>query len=67
MSTYLLIMRSTDEANEALADVDFEELMNAMGQLNDELIRAGVLPAAEGLDTEGSSGVVVDSLATRRS
>ena len=56
---YMLIMRSTDEALEAFQDVDFDEVMNAMGKFNDELIRAGVLVAAEGLD-DASKGVVVD-------
>ena len=38
-----------------------------MGRFNDELIRAGVLLAAEGLD-DASEGVVVDySVASRRS
>ena len=57
---YMLIMRSTDEVNEAFADVDFTEIIDAMGQFNDELIRAGVLLAAEGLDPDPSQGVVVD-------
>ena len=56
---YMMIMRSTDESNEAFADIDFSEVMDAMGQYNDELITAGVLVAAEGLD-DASLGVVVD-------
>ena len=57
---YMLVLRSTDEAFEKFANIEFTEIMNAMGQFNDELIRAGVLLAAEGLDPEPSSGVVVD-------
>ena len=57
---YMLIMRATDEAYAKFADLDFTEVMNAMGKFNDELIRAGVLLAAEGLDPDPASGVVVD-------
>ncbi|GAB4589543.1 YciI family protein [Nocardia sp. IFM 10818] len=56
---YMLIFRATDEAMKAMQDIDFEEMLNAMGQFNDELMRAGVLLAAEGLD-DASEGVVVD-------
>lgn len=59
MTKYMLIMRATDEAWENFANVDFEEVINAMGEFNDELIRAGVLLAAEGL-ADPSEGVVVD-------
>jgi hypothetical protein len=57
---YMLIMRATDEAMEQFTDLDFTEIINAMGQFNDELRRAGVLLAAEGLDPDPSTGVVVD-------
>ncbi len=60
---YMLIMRGTDESVAAFQDVDFTEVMDAMGKFNDELIRAGVLVAAEGLD-DASTGVVVDYSAT---
>jgi hypothetical protein len=56
---YMLIMRTTDEANAAFQDVDFTEVMEAMGRYNDEMISAGVLVAAEGLD-DPELGVVVD-------
>jgi hypothetical protein len=59
MPKYMLIMRATDEAWAEFANIDFEEVMNAMGKFNDELIRAGVLLAAEGLE-DPSQGVVVD-------
>ena len=47
---YMLIMRATDEAYAAFADVDFDEILETMGRFNDEMISAGVLVAAEGLD-----------------
>ena len=56
---YMLIMRATDETWEAFKDVDFNEILTTMGKFNDELIKAGVLVAAEGLD-EAKDGVVVD-------
>ncbi len=56
---YMLIMRATDEAYAAFQDVDFDEVLETMGRFNDELISAGVLVAAEGLD-EAAQGVVVD-------
>ena len=56
---YMLIMRATDEAYAAMADVDMTEMIDLMGRFNDELIRAGVLLAAEGLE-DASEGVVVD-------
>jgi hypothetical protein len=56
---YMLIMRATDEAYAAFQDVDFDKVMEAMGRFNDEMISAGVLVAAEGLD-EAAQGVVVD-------
>ena len=57
---YMLIMRSTDETWAAFEDVDFEEVMVSMGRFNEEMIQAGVLLAAEGLDPDPASGVVVD-------
>jgi hypothetical protein len=56
---YMLIMRATDEAYAAFKDVDFNEIIESMGRFNDEMISAGVLVAAEGLD-DASQGVVVD-------
>ena len=50
MAKYMLIMRSTDEVAAQYENMDFEELLNTMGKFNDELIRAGILVAAEGLD-----------------
>ena len=57
---YMLIMRATDDqAYAAFADVDFEEIMETMGRFNEEMLSAGVLVAAEGLD-DTTKGVVVD-------
>ena len=56
---YMLIMRATDEAVASYADVDMDQMLETMGRFNDELIAAGVLLAAEGLD-DASTGVVVD-------
>ncbi len=57
---YMMIMRATDETFTADEGVDFDEVIESMGRFNDDLIRAGVLVAAEGLDPDPSSGVVVD-------
>jgi hypothetical protein len=57
---YMLILRATDEGMAKFAEMNFTEVMNVMGEFNDELIRAGVLLAAEGLDPDPASGVVVD-------
>ena len=55
----MLIMRATDEAYANMGDLDFNEMLDAVGRFNDELIRAGVLIAAEGLD-DAADGIVVD-------
>jgi hypothetical protein len=56
---YMLIMRATDEAYASFRDVGFDEIVAAVGRFNQELISAGVLVAAEGLD-DAEQGVVVD-------
>jgi hypothetical protein len=57
---YMLVMRSTDEAFEDMPeDFDFDAMLETVGKFNEELIRAGVLVSAEGLD-DASDGVVVD-------
>ncbi|WP_426512826.1 YciI family protein [Dactylosporangium sp. McL0621] len=58
MSKYMLIMRGTDESNAAMM-ADIEELMTTTRQFIEEMIKAGVLLAAEGLD-DARQGVVVD-------
>jgi hypothetical protein len=62
---YMLIMRATDEAYAAFKDVDFNEIIESMGRFNDQMISAGVLVAAEGLD-DASQGVVVDYSGVRQ-
>lgn len=59
MAKYMLIMRATDESFANFTDVDFNEILDTVGKFNDELIRAGVLLAAEGLG-DANEGVVVD-------
>jgi hypothetical protein len=56
---YMLIMRATDESLAAFQEVDFGEIIESMGRFNEEMINAGVLVAAEGLD-DAAKGVVVD-------
>lgn len=56
---YMLIFRADDEAQASMATADFADLMEKVGKMNDELIRAGVLLAAEGL-AGPEEGVVVD-------
>jgi hypothetical protein len=59
MPKYMLIMRTTDEALAKFESTDFDEMLEVMGRYNDELARAGVLLAAEGLD-DPANGLVVD-------
>jgi hypothetical protein len=54
----MLIMRGTDESNAALM-AGFEELAASTYQYIEDLVKAGVFVAAEGLDDAGK-GVVVD-------
>jgi hypothetical protein len=58
MPQYMLIMRGTDETNAAMM-ASIDEAMAATGRFIEEMIKAGVLLAAEGLDDPGR-GVVVD-------
>ena len=60
---YMLIMRSDDAAVEAYENLDFNEVIAAMGAYNESLIKAGVLLAGEGL-TDASEGFRVDFDAT---
>jgi hypothetical protein len=61
MSRYMLIMRSTPEAEQAMVEqnIDFNEVIASMGRYNEELIKAGVMLAGEGL-TGPEEGFVVD-------
>jgi hypothetical protein len=56
---YMLIMRDTEQAIEASKELDFEEIIAAMGRYNESLIKAGVLLAGEGL-APVEEGFVVD-------
>ncbi|BCJ28442.1 YciI family protein [Actinocatenispora sera] len=56
---YMLIMRADDTAYAQMREADFAEMLETVGRFNDELIRAGVLLAAEGL-ADAAEGVVVD-------
>lgn len=56
---YMLIMRTTDEALAASAEVDFETVINQMGAYNESMIEAGVLVGGDGL-TDAAQGFVVD-------
>jgi hypothetical protein len=58
MAKYMLIMRGTDESNAAMM-ADIDAAMAATGAFIGEMMKAGVLLAAEGLD-DASRGVVVD-------
>ena len=58
MSKYMLIMRGTDESNAAMM-ASIEEGIARTRQFIEEMLKAGVLLAAEGLDSP-SEGVVVD-------
>ncbi|KMO76932.1 YciI family protein [Mycolicibacterium chlorophenolicum] len=49
MTRYMLILRSTPEAEKAMENVDFNDVIAAMGRYNEELLKAGVLLAGEGL------------------
>jgi hypothetical protein len=49
MTRYMLILRSTPEAEKAMENVDFNEVIADMGRYNEQLIKAGVLLAGEGL------------------
>jgi hypothetical protein len=58
MSKYMLIMRGTDESNAAMM-ASIEEGIVRTRRFIEEMIKAGVLLAAEGLD-DPAQGVVVD-------
>ena len=58
MPQYMLIMRGTDESNAAMM-ANIEEMIATTRQFIEEMVKAGVLLAAEGLD-DPAKGVVVD-------
>ncbi|WP_033339631.1 YciI family protein [Catenuloplanes japonicus] len=59
MAKYMLIMRNTDESLATMVKTPMEEMLDVVGRFNEELIQAGVLVAAEGLD-DAANGVVID-------
>lgn len=61
MARYMLIMRVSPEAEAMMAEqeIDFNEIIEQMGRFNEELIKAGVMLAGEGL-TGPEEGFVVD-------
>ncbi|MGA0567598.1 YciI family protein [Rathayibacter sp. KR2-224] len=62
---YMLIMRATDDAKKAYENADFNEIITKMGQYNEQLIKAGVLLAGDGLsDDVETTGFVVDFSST---
>lgn len=56
---YMLIMRANDEAVAAFKELDFAQVIEAMGKYNESMMEAGVLLAGEGL-SDASEGFVVD-------
>lgn len=55
---HMLIMRTTQEAAKAYENLDFEEVINAMGAYNESLMKAGVMVGGDGLAPE--AGYVVE-------
>ena len=62
---YMLIMRATDAALAASAEVDFEEVVDRMGAYNEAMHDAGVLAGGEGLiDAGAEENFVLDFSST---
>ena len=61
MARYMLIMRVSPDAEAMMAEqeIDFDQIIESMGRFNEELMKAGVLLAGEGL-TGPEEGFVVD-------
>lgn len=57
---FMLTMRTNTEAKEAYKDLDFEQIINAMGAYNESMMNAGVLLAGEGLSDDLAEAFVVD-------
>ena len=64
MSKYMLIMRGTDESNAAMM-ASIEEGIARTRLFIEEMMKAGVLLGAEGLDDPGKGAVVDFSGETR--
>jgi hypothetical protein len=59
MTKYMLIMRADERGVAAYEEMDFTEVIAAMGRYNEAMMKAGVLLAGEGL-SDASEGFVVD-------
>lgn len=59
MPQYMLIMRSSQAAEEASKDLDMEAVINAMGAFNESMMEAGVMVGGGGL-SNADEGFVVD-------
>lgn len=57
---FMMILRATDEAIAASREIPFEEILEQMGRYNEELMKAGVLLAGEGLADIDDNAFVVD-------
>ncbi|GGE95983.1 YciI family protein [Mycetocola zhadangensis] len=57
---YMLIMRSSQKAFEAYKDIPFEQVLEQMGNYNEQLINAGVMLSGEGLAEDMTDNFVVD-------
>ena len=58
MAKYMLIMRNSG-STEDLKDMNFEDVINAMGAYNESMMKAGVLLGGDGL-TDADQGAVVE-------
>lgn len=57
---FMLIMRNNEEAKAAYADMDFEQVINAMGAYNESMLKAGVMIGGDGLADDLSDAFVVN-------
>ena len=57
---YMLIMRGTQESYDAYKNIPFEEVLERMGNYNEQLINAGVLLSGDGLADDMTDNFVVD-------
>lgn len=58
MAKYMLIMRNSGSVAQ-IEDLDFEEVINAMGAYNESMMKAGVMIGGDGL-TDAAQGAVVE-------
>ncbi|GAA1869759.1 YciI family protein [Asanoa iriomotensis] len=59
MARYLLILRGTDQTRQTMVQTPLDEMLASVGRVNREMIRAGVMVAAEVLG-DPADGAVVD-------